>query len=83
MEEQVFYKELTGFLKKRNPELADVQFDEDTHLIKTGILDSFAVTELILFVEDITQKPVRVEGLSANTIKSLRTMYDFFIEDKN
>jgi len=80
MEEQAFYTELKKFLLARNPELGQINFDENTHLIKTGILDSFAVTELILFIEDLTGNPVQVEGLSVDTIKTLKSIYEFFIK---
>lgn len=80
MEQTHFYTELKSFLVNRNEDLNELSFDENTHLIRNGIIDSFAVTELILFIEDLISKPVEIEELKVDNIVTMESIYNFFIK---
>jgi len=81
MERDLFYSELTKFLKERNPEIKDIQIEENTNLIQEGILDSFSVVELIMFIEKTSNKRLEVERLNSKSIESLSGIYEYFIKN--
>ena len=77
-----FFSRLGALLRARNPRAAEIDFDEHTDLIREQILDSFGVTEVILFVEEYTGRPIRVEDLTPTQIMTMELIYHHFVAEE-
>lgn len=81
MEASNFYQEVKFFIaQKHDLELEKLDVNENTHLIRQGLIDSFMIMEIILFMEQLTKKPIDIDNLAINHIESIRAMYDYFIQ---
>ncbi|MNW37831.1 D-alanine--poly(phosphoribitol) ligase subunit 2 [compost metagenome] len=77
MEKIQFFNELKRYLIERN--LTNVtEIEEDSDLIRTGIVDSFSLTELILFIEDLTGHEIPVDDFEVDSIRSFNAIYNTF-----
>lgn len=81
MEASSFYQKVKSFIaQKHDLELERLVINENTHLVRQGLIDSFMIMEIILFIEQLTGKPVDIDNLAVSHIESLRAMYDYFIQ---
>jgi acyl carrier protein len=51
---------------------------DDTALIDSGIVDSIALTELILYVEDCFDIVIDVETFNVKTFHSIKSIYESY-----
>jgi acyl carrier protein len=54
-------------------ELAD-----DTPLFRSGILKSVQVTDLILYIEELSERPVDIESIKPGVFRDIDTIYESF-----
>lgn len=81
MVKEIFYPQIISFLKEKNPECKEELILPSTNLIYGGILDSFAVVELIIFIEKITNKQLDVDKLNTKSIETIENIYNYFINN--
>lgn len=53
---------------------------DDTPLFRSGILKSVQVSDLILFIEELTERPVDVERIKPGVFRDIDTIYKSFFE---
>ena len=79
MERDTFYEKVGGFIRAQcAPPNAPV-FDGSTDLIRNGVIDSFALTEIILYIEEITGRAVSIEHIGIAHVSSMEAMYTTFL----
>ncbi len=74
-----FTDEVSEFLLKKNPDAVSGPVHEDTDLIREGIVNSFTLTELLLFIEDLTQSEFPIMDVDIDSLRSIRSIYENFI----
>lgn len=52
--------------------------DDDTPLFRSGILKSVQVTDLILFIEELSERPVDVERIKPGVFSNIDAIYECF-----
>lgn len=77
-----FYKLCTEFLNKLNDEIASKDVPADSNLFENGIIDSFGLTELLIFIQEITKKEIPFEQLSLKKVSSLSSLYSSFVSEE-
>lgn len=82
MDKSVFINHIRDFIFERNPGLEKEVLPSD-NLIRTGIVDSFMIMEIIMKIESITNAPVNIDGLTVKNISSMDEMFNFFIEKRS
>ena len=56
--------------------------DDSTPLFRSGILKSVQVTDLILYIEELTERSVDVEQIKPGVFRDIDTIYrNFFAND--
>lgn len=59
-------------------------FDERTLLFAEGVLESVHVMDLILLIEELSQREIDIESLEAGAMRSVATIYaNFFGGGRN
>lgn len=56
------------------------QLTDDTPLFRSGILKSVQVSDLIFFIEELTERPVDVEQIKPGVFRDIDTIYRSFFE---
>lgn len=81
MEREQFYREVVGFLGRlatetgaETPPAAGI--DPDDNLFDLGLVNSFSMIRMIVFVEELTSVPVDLADHDLETFYSLRGLYD-------
>lgn len=72
--------DLKEWLLKKNPGMKPGDFDEKTHLLKKGIIDSLRLMDLVLMVEKLCGHPLDLENLSPAVFESIETISSRFFE---
>jgi len=62
---------LRAWLCRKNPQLSPDTLGDDQDLIDSGAVDSFALVELILLIEQECGRPVLSEDLDPRSIRTL------------
>lgn len=57
-----------------------VDFGEDDDLFSSGILDSFALTELVMFVEETTGREISIEQMSRERFATMGAIFRAFVQ---
>lgn len=58
------------------------QVGDDTPLFRSGILKSVQVTDLILYIEELTERSVNVEQIKPGVFRDIDSIYrHFFAQD--
>jgi acyl carrier protein len=81
MKPSIFYEKVKQFIVEKNdiqPE--EIQIDEYSNLIRQGLIDSFMIMEIILLMEQLTERAVDMENLTVGHIESMRAMYEYFVQ---
>ena len=52
-----------------------VQLDEDTPLVTSGLIDSFALVDILLKLEDVTHKRIPAGKVSPKDMDTVRLMF--------
>ena len=66
---------LRAWLTARKPELARVTFDDDTDIVAAGIVDSFALVELMMLIEEQTGERMLGERFEPESVRTLGRIY--------
>jgi acyl carrier protein len=77
---EAVFQMLREWVQIANPTAAALQLDPETDLIKSRILESFQVVELLLFIEQRTGRQVLAEHLSPDTFRTLNSIFRNFFE---
>ncbi|HIP34195.1 MAG TPA: hypothetical protein EYG89_05705 [Bacteroidia bacterium] len=81
MQKEFFHKEIVNFIQENNQKNT-ITIKTDTNLIETKIVDSLLLTEIILFVEDISNNSIDIESFDINSFKSIDIIYDTYIQSR-
>ncbi len=52
----------------------------DDNLFNNGLLESFNIPKLILFIEEAREKPVDLQGINIEAFFTISSIYDHFID---
>lgn len=66
-----FCQQIKLWIIDNKPSVTAQDFDVNTPLIETGILDSMLIVDLILYIEFLTQKPTSIETIQPASFYSL------------
>jgi acyl carrier protein len=79
MKRELFVEHLTRFIEEKN-EFEIEHLSNELNLIESGLIDSFMIIELILYVEELLEAPVETENLKVENISSIDRMCDYFLQ---
>ena len=71
---------LRAWLCRKNPAVSPAALAEDLDLIDAGVLDSLALVEFILFIEQECGRTILREGLDPRPLRTLGGIYQAFFE---
>jgi acyl carrier protein len=74
MRREEFFEGMANFLAQRAGVDA-AEITPDMHLIKSGIVDSVLLTELILYTEDVTDKCIDIDHFRLDFFTSMEAIY--------
>lgn len=77
MNNENFLSALITFLKEQSGS-ETIDITANTELIENGIIDSFSITPLLLFIEERLGVSVEFEDLLLDSIKTARSIDTFF-----
>ncbi len=78
MDRSDFYQGVRHFLGSRTGvERGDLT--SNANLIQEGIVDSVLLTELILYVEDVTSREIDVDNFRLSTFSTMESIYDHYV----
>ncbi|GIF42908.1 acyl carrier protein [Actinoplanes xinjiangensis] len=84
MDRKQFYREVTGFLTKvsaengtpgSGTEALATDIGEDSNLFDLGLINSFTVIRMIVFIEDLTGAQIDLAEHDLETFYTLRGLY--------
>ena len=67
--------DMIEFLKKNVLRNRKVEIDEDTALVTSGLLDSFALIDVLLELEKITKRKISASRVSPPDLDTVRKMF--------
>jgi len=67
---------LIDFLRQQILRRADIPLDEDTPLVSSGLVDSFALVDIIGELENVTNSRIPVGKVSPQDLDTVRKMLD-------
>ena len=79
MEREEFYKRFTELLRELSPGVDLTDLRPDTHVWSDGYVDSMAMLDVIMFVEDLTGHELAVDGDFLPTFFTMELIYDRYI----
>ena len=68
-------KQLTSFIADKGMKGKGAAIDEDTPLVSSGLIDSFALIEIFLELQKITGRKVPASKVQAKDMDSVRLMF--------
>jgi acyl carrier protein len=77
MKSTTFSQDMLTYIAE-NSAVPNMRFDETTDLIEAGIIDSFSIMSLLVFIEEKTGVRVELEDLVLDTIRSVSAMNESF-----
>ena len=66
--------ELIGYIRREFAPQAGVELNVDTDLLTEGILDSTAMMQLVLWIEETYQFPVELEDIAPETFGTVQRL---------
>lgn len=69
---------LRDWIAKTSGKIQPDQLADDTPIIEQRIVSSLQVMDLILFIEQLSDKPIEVEDLKAGVFRSIDSIYQNF-----
>jgi acyl carrier protein len=60
-----------------------IEITDSTAIIEQRIITSVQVMDLILFIQELSGKPIQVEDLKAGAFRDVNTIYKTFFEDNH
>lgn len=79
MNKDEFFAKSREFLAKKK-KLSVEEVSPEAHLVETGLVDSLLMTELILFIEDLTGKEIDIETFELSRFTSLSAIYENYVK---
>lgn len=73
-----FFAELTAFLRGLKPDV-DSTPEPTTHLWAEGYIDSLGMLELVFFLEELTGRPVPLDGDFLPTFFTMDAIYSTYV----
>lgn len=74
MEEYLFKQKVEEYLR-RDPKNKSVQIELDTHLWDNGLVDSFRMVELVIFLEDLLNRDLDINSNYISNFHTIRKMH--------
>jgi acyl carrier protein len=68
-------KQLTGYIAEKVMKGKGAAIDEDTPLVSSGLIDSFALIEIFLELQKVTGRKVPASKVQAKDMDSVRLMF--------
>jgi acyl carrier protein len=68
-------KQLIGYIAEKIMKGKNVQITEDTPLVSSGLIDSFALIEVFLELQKIAGRKVPASKVQAKDMETVRTMF--------
>lgn len=68
-------KQLTAYIAAKVLKGKSVQITEDTPLVSSGLIDSFALIDIFLELQRITERKVPASKVQAKNMDSVRLMF--------
>lgn len=75
---ELFFDKLATFLAEK-AQVERGKIKPETILISSGLLDSLAVVETIVFVENLIGKPIEVDDFRLITFESMSRIYSNYV----
>lgn len=69
---------LRRWIAEGNDRASAEELADDTPLFRSGILRSVQVTDLILYIEELTGRTVEVEQIKPGVFRDIDTIYEHF-----
>jgi acyl carrier protein len=79
---EAVYQVLRDWIHTANPTAAVVCVDPETDLLKSRILESLQIVELVLFLERRTGREILAEHLHPDSFRTLNSIFLNFFEGK-
>lgn len=67
---EIAIEKVRDYLKEQGRE-KNIAIDDELDLIESGILDSLQIMALVIVIEKIRQKPIAIEDLSMEHLRSI------------
>lgn len=71
-----FYIQMIAYIRAefvRNPA---IELNADTPLVSAGLVDSFALVDILVRLEEVTGRKLSINAISAEDLNSVRLMID-------
>jgi len=72
---------LRDWMIAKNGKIRPEELDDQTPILEQRILSSLQVMDLILFLEQLTDKPIEVEMLQVGVFRSIDMLYRHFFAE--
>lgn len=79
MDRNHFLEEFKAFLMGLDPGADVSELKPDTHLWEAGYLDSFAMLNVVVFIEEKTGREVTVDADALPTFFTINRMYETYV----
>lgn len=79
--EAEFRQALRNWILSKNTKIAPCQLQDNTAIIEERIVTSLQLMDLILYLEQLTERPVDVESLKPGVFASIDSIYNNFCKD--
>lgn len=70
-----------GWFKTRNPGLELEALADDTDLIESRILDSLQFIEFLLFIEEVSGRPVDFQAITLDDFRTISAVHERLLAD--
>jgi acyl carrier protein len=74
MDEKALAQKMIEFIRTRVLRDPSLEIAEETPLLSSGLVDSFALVEVLLYLEEITRRKIYQEDVSLDDLDSVRQM---------
>jgi acyl carrier protein len=74
MDEKALAQKMIEFIRTRVLRDPSLEIAEETPLLSSGLVDSFALVEVLLYLEEITRRKIYQEDVSLDDLDSVREM---------
>ncbi len=68
-------QQIIDYILKEVIRRSDVQIDEDTPLVSSGLIDSFALVDILLALEDVTNMRIPAGKIQPKDMNTVRLMF--------
>ena len=79
MNREQFYQSFTEFLREQRPGHDFVALTPTTHLLDMAYLDSFMLVQVIVFLENISKREIKLTADAIPTFFTFETIYDTYL----